>query len=123
MGDRHAACLSTEATTFGFIDACSLDEFRRGAVTLVSVDGHDFALLNVGGRPVAIGDLCVRCGASLASGTLSHEALTCPGCGWQYDLLSCSVVGLPALRIEALATRIEGDRVLVGFERTYLPVR
>jgi nitrite reductase/ring-hydroxylating ferredoxin subunit len=105
------------------VDAGPPERVLPGTAVRVSVEGHDAALANIGGHLVAVGDLCMRCGHSLADGDLSGSRLTCRECGWQYDLLDRTVVGVPKLRIESLEVRVEDGRVLVGLERVSLRER
>ncbi|HEY2817694.1 MAG TPA: Rieske 2Fe-2S domain-containing protein, partial [Casimicrobiaceae bacterium] len=51
------------------------------------------ALFDVEGRMFAIDDLCVRCGTSLAEGTLTDTVVSCIGCDWRYDVKTGCVNG------------------------------
>ena len=76
----------------------------------VTVGASDLVLANIDGRVVAIGDLCLRCGRSLSTASLSGRMLTCSGCGWKYDVERGCVDGLaqPADR-EALTSQSTMD--------------
>jgi 3-phenylpropionate/trans-cinnamate dioxygenase ferredoxin subunit len=65
----------------------------------LSLAGTAIAVFDVGGALYAIEDACLRCGSPLVAGSLVDTVVTCPGCGWRYDLGSGCVVGLPALRL------------------------
>lgn len=80
----------------------------------VTVGASDLLLVNVGGRVVAIGDLCLRCSRSLSTATLSGRVLTCGGCGWRYDVQRGCVDGLSNLRNEMHEVSIDDGRLLVA---------
>lgn len=76
-----------------------------GGRLLVETGGGAVLLFEVAGVVRAIEDGCLRCGASLLSGTLRDAVVTCGTCGWQYDVVRGHVVGLPALRLATYAVR------------------
>lgn len=80
----------------------------------VTVGASDLLLANIGGRVVAIGDLCLRCSRSLSTASLSGRVLTCDGCGWKYDVERGCVDGLPSLRTEVHDVCVDGGRLLVA---------
>lgn len=97
----------------GPIDAGLLEQFAPGAIARVAGDIQDIALVNDRGTVFALTDLCLRCSHALSQGTLSGGLLTCPNCGWQYDVGRGCVASLPALRVEMHAVRIEGGRIRI----------
>jgi len=80
----------------------------------VTVGTSDLLLVNVGGRVVAIGDLCLRCSRSLSTASLSGRVLTCGGCGWKYDVEHGCVDGLPNLQTEMHDVSVDDERLLVS---------
>jgi len=63
--------------------------------------GHlPIAIFNAAGRIVALDNACLHCGSDIASGTVAASEVTCPGCGWRYDLGSGRTIGVPKLRID-----------------------
>jgi nitrite reductase/ring-hydroxylating ferredoxin subunit len=97
-----------------FAEVARLDQTTPGTGTVVTVAGSAVALFNVEGRLFAVDDSCVRCGSSLASGTLHGVAVACPGCDWSYDVTSGCVNGVPALCIDTFEVRVEDSRVMVA---------
>lgn len=97
-----------------FAEVARLDQTKPGTATLVTVRGDAVALFNVEGRLFAVDDSCVRCGSSLALGTLHGVAVACPGCNWQYDVTNGRVHGVPALCIDTFEVRIEDSQVMVA---------
>lgn len=81
-----------------------------GARLLLETASGPIAIFEVGGRVCAVEDGCLRCGASLTTGTLAGTVVTCSVCGWQYDVASGGLVGLSALRLptcKVRASRVE----------------
>ena len=108
-GEGHFA--SEEA---GFVDVGSLEQVPSGTTMRVTVGAAEFTLVNVDGRVLAVGDLCLRCSRSLSTAGYAGGLLTCPGCGWKYDLQRGCVDALPNLRIETHEVRIEDGRLLLA---------
>ena len=108
----EGARLASDAA--GFVEVGSLTQLPAGASRRVTVGTADFLLVNVGGRVVAIGDLCLRCSRSLSTGSLSGQVLTCSGCGWKYDVEHGCVDGLPSLRTEMHEVSVDDGRLLVA---------
>jgi nitrite reductase/ring-hydroxylating ferredoxin subunit len=108
-GDRQFAC--DEA---GFLDVGTLDQLPPWTAMHVTVEGMELALVNAGGRVVAIGDLCLCCGQRLSAAAFADGLLVCTGCGWTYDVLRGCVHGLPNLRLETHDVRVENGRLLLA---------
>jgi nitrite reductase/ring-hydroxylating ferredoxin subunit len=96
-----------------FARVLALDCLAPGAASATAIEGSTVALFNVGGSIYAIDDFCMRCGGSLAAGTLSGTLVACSGCDWEYDVVTGSVTGIPALRIDTFEVRVAGPDVLV----------
>ena len=95
-----------------FARVLALDCLAPGAAVAAAIEESAVALFNVGGSIYAIDDFCIRCGGSLAAGTLSGTLVAC-ACGWEYDVITGSVNGIPALRIDRFEVRIAGSDVVV----------
>jgi nitrite reductase/ring-hydroxylating ferredoxin subunit len=95
------------------IDAGLLEQLAPGSIARVRGRVHDLAVGNRQGAVFAVTDLCLCCSHSLSQGTWTDGLLTCPHCGWQYDVECGAVAGLPALRIETHRVRIEGGHIFV----------
>lgn len=98
----------------GFMEVGNLAELPAGSTLRITVGEADLTLVNVDGRVVAIGDVCLRCSRSLSTAALDGGSLICGGCGWKYDVLRGCVEGLPNLRIEMHEVRVEDGRLFVS---------
>lgn len=85
----------------------------RGARVTIA-EYCDVALFDIGGRLFAIEDLCVRCGTSLADGTLEGTVVACRGCDWRYDVTTGCVNDIPALRIDTFEAKVVDSRILIA---------
>jgi nitrite reductase/ring-hydroxylating ferredoxin subunit len=97
-----------------FIDAGLADRVSPGTAVVVAGACGPVALFNVRGTIFAVDDSCVRCGSSLARGALSGSDVSCPGCGWRYDVVTGSVNGIPALQIDTFEVRVVGTHVMIA---------
>jgi nitrite reductase/ring-hydroxylating ferredoxin subunit len=102
-----------------FVELAPLDQVPPGTAIVARIGDTTVALFHVGGRVLAIGDACIRCGSSLAQGSISGERVTCPQCSWRYDLATGQVVGIPKLRIDRFHVKAAGGRIL--FDRAAIP--
>jgi toluene monooxygenase system ferredoxin subunit len=100
--------------TTGFVEVGSLAQLPAGASMRVTVGASDLLLVNIDGRVVAIGDLCLRCSRPLSTASLSGRVLTCAACGWKYDVERGCVDGLPSLRTEMHEVSVDDGRLLVA---------
>ena len=114
MGERNDWDEPLAFDAAGFLEVGSLEQLRAGASMRVTVGASDLLLVNIDGRVVAIGDLCLRCSGSLSTASLAGRVLTCGGCGWKYDVERGCVDGLPNLRIERHDVRVDDGRLLVS---------
>ena len=88
------------------IKVARLDQLAVGSGAVAAIGSVQIAIFNVDGRIFAIDDWCLRCGSSLASGTLRGAMVRCVDCGWQYDVQTGSVNGVPALRIDTFSAKV-----------------
>lgn len=96
------------------VDAGLLEQLAPDAVVrVVGGEFQDIALVNHRGTVFALTDLCLRCSHPLSKGTLTGGLLTCPNCGWQYDVEGGCVAGLPDLRVETHEVRIQEGHMYI----------
>ena len=120
-GDRETNCPAGPETPRG-VDVGALADVPPGSTKRAPFDEAELTLANIDGRVLAVVDLCLRCSSPLSSGALRGPTLTCLHCGWQYDIERGEVVGLPALRLERYAVRVEDGRMLITTDEAAVPV-
>lgn len=107
----------------GFVEVRPPDQPVKNGATVVSINGVGVALFNLDGRIFAISDFCVRCGASLALGTVIGTHVLCRQCSWRYDIISGQMTELPELVVDRFEVRIDDAHVLVATEPSPLHSR
>ena len=103
-------------TQSNFVEVGPQGRPDHGKATVVTVDGVKVALFNLDGRIYALSDFCVRCGASLALGTVAGTHVSCRQCSWRYDIISGRLIELPALATDRFEVKINDGHVLVSTE-------
>jgi nitrite reductase/ring-hydroxylating ferredoxin subunit len=98
-----------------------LDQIASGQGAAVAVAGNAIALFCIDGQPFGTDDACARCGSSLASGSLRGATVACAGCGWEYDVRTGAVSGVPALRIDTFEVTVVDSVVMLAVEPAWLP--
>jgi nitrite reductase/ring-hydroxylating ferredoxin subunit len=114
MGERNDRDDPPAPDAAGLAEVGSLAQLPAGTTMRLTVGASDLLLVNIDGRVVAIGDLCLRCGRSLSTASLSGLVLTCGGCGWKYDVERGCVDGLPSLRTEKHEVSVDDGRLLLA---------
>ncbi|HXU50633.1 MAG TPA: Rieske 2Fe-2S domain-containing protein [Casimicrobiaceae bacterium] len=101
----------TPNATSSLMELGPLDRFAEGAHA-VALPAGVIAVYSVHGELHAIGDTCLRCGTSLASGDLADAIVQCSFCGWRYDVITGEVIGVPRLHTDVYALRIVDGMVV-----------
>jgi len=104
-----------------FVEVARVDHIATGAPVVVIVRETAVAVFKVAERLFAVDDACVRCGSSIAAGSLCGSEVTCSGCDWRYDVTNGQVNGVPALHIDTFEVRTVGGRVMVADKLTSDP--
>jgi len=87
-----------------------------GSMRRVTIDDHDLLLANSDGNLFATDDLCTHEDASLSSGALYGELVTCPLHGSRFCLRTGTPQDEPAEEaLDCYGVRIEGKRIEVSF--------
>jgi 3-phenylpropionate/trans-cinnamate dioxygenase ferredoxin component len=97
-----------------FLDVGPIEQLAPGTALVVTVGDHTIALFNANDQLYAIDNSCAQCESSLAAGKLQGQNVTCPGCGWQYDIATGQMTSLPALYMDTFEVRIVELRVMVA---------
>ena len=100
----------------GFVKVAKVSDVSEGTGTMVSVEGTEVALFNVGGTFYAINNTCMHRGGPLGEGMLDGNVVTCPWHGWQYDVTSGKGVSPSHAQVPSYKVKVEGEDVLVSLD-------
>ncbi len=94
--------------------AIAIAEFDDDGMVVRQLDGMDLLVCRVHDDFYAVEDHCSHARSTLHTGTRKEHIITCPLHGARFDLRDGACLGAPAMRpIKSLATRVEGDQVIV----------
>ena len=97
-----------------FREVADQSEIPPGRSLAVRLGQFAIAIFNAAGKFVALDSACLRCGCDITSGTVAALEVTCPGCGWRYDLGSGRNIGVPKLRLDMFVVKTSGSKILVA---------
>jgi nitrite reductase (NADH) small subunit/3-phenylpropionate/trans-cinnamate dioxygenase ferredoxin subunit len=80
---------------------------------VVAVGKRTIALFRTAGGIYAIDDMCPHMGASLASGCLEGNVVTCPWHAWRFRVTDGTWADNPRVKIGSYPVTVEGDEVRV----------
>lgn len=81
--------------------------------TVVVVGGARIALFVLNGEVLALEDVCACCAGPIAGGAVSGHTVTCPRCGWRYDLVTGASDPIAEIRLHTFRTRVEQAKVFI----------
>jgi nitrite reductase/ring-hydroxylating ferredoxin subunit len=90
------------------------EDLPPGRGVAVRVETGAIALFNIGGTVHAIDASCARCGSIIATGALRGAEVTCPGCGWRYDVRTGRSTQVSRLRLDSYAVKVSGSAIAVA---------
>jgi 3-phenylpropionate/trans-cinnamate dioxygenase ferredoxin subunit len=104
----------------GVVEVARTEDLGEGEAMKVVVEGHEIALVNLGGGEFrAVDDICSHANYFLSEGEVDAEERTieCPKHGSTFDLDTGVPKTLPATTpVATFAVRVEDDRVLIEVE-------
>jgi 3-phenylpropionate/trans-cinnamate dioxygenase ferredoxin subunit len=102
------------------VEVARTDDLGEGEAMKVVVEGHEIALVNLGGGEFrAVDDICSHAHYFLSEGEVDAEDRTieCPKHGSVFDLDTGAPRSLPAtVPVATYRVKVEGDRVLIDVE-------
>jgi 3-phenylpropionate/trans-cinnamate dioxygenase ferredoxin component len=102
------------------VEVARTDDLGDGEAMKVVVEGHEIALVNLGGGEFrAVDDICSHAHYFLSEGEVDAEDRTieCPKHGSVFDLDTGAPRSLPAtVPVATYRVKVEGDRVLIDVE-------
>jgi nitrite reductase/ring-hydroxylating ferredoxin subunit len=81
---------------------------------VICLEFAEVLLVNVNWQIFALDNHCLCCASSLHGGALRGFDLTCPACGWHYNVATGEVIGLPKLRLDSFLVRVRGSAVEIA---------
>ena len=98
-----------------FQTVAKVGDIPIGEARAYQVDGKMVAVFNVDGEYSAINDLCPHMGASLASGYVEKETVTCPWHAWRFCIKDGTWMDNPNAKVktDCYAIRVEGNEIQV----------
>lgn len=98
-----------------FVSVARVGEIPEGEARSVPVNGRMVAIFHSGGEYYAIDDTCPHMGASLATGYVEDDAVTCPWHAWRFSIKDGTWLDNPKpdLATESFEIRVEGDDIQV----------
>ena len=94
-------------------EVAKVGEIREGAAKVVTVDGNEVAVFNVGGQYHAISNACAHKGGPLGEGVLDGNVVTCPLHGWKFDVTTGVSAVVKTVKVPNYKVVVEGDKIMV----------
>ncbi len=93
---------------------CAVAELPvEGQAKEFSVGEHTVCVARIGGKPLALNNVCPHRGGPLAEGTIEGGKVVCPWHQWTFDLATGVATDPPGAKTEAYALTLSGADVLV----------
>ena len=107
----------------GFHTVCKVTDVRDSEGKVVALGRKIIALFRANGTLYAIDDVCPHMGASLGSGYVEGEVVTCPWHAWRFRLTDGAWADYPKgkVKIGCYPVRIEGDDVQIQLPEPATP--
>ncbi len=94
-----------------------LREIREGTGLRVILDTLEIGLYRVGDACYAMENMCPHMGYPLCDGELEGSMITCPGHGWEFNVVTGLAPGeVQEPPLARYPVRIEGDEVLIDVD-------
>jgi nitrite reductase/ring-hydroxylating ferredoxin subunit len=97
-----------------FIEVARLDQVPGGTGMSFTVADREVAIFNVDGTIYAMDDTCLHKGASLGTGKLEGNVVTCRAHGWRYDVTTGSTMNVPGYGVASYPTKVVDGKILVA---------
>jgi nitrite reductase/ring-hydroxylating ferredoxin subunit len=101
-------------TMADFIEVARLDQIPPGSGMSFTVADKEVAIFNVDGAVYAMEDSCLHKGASLGTGKLEGNVVTCRAHGWRYDVTTGSTMNVPGYGVASYPAKIENGKILIA---------
>ncbi len=95
------------------VKVATVEEIDPGTGSVVTADGKEIALFNLGGTYYAIDNTCKHLGGPLGEGDLEAEIVTCPWHGWEYNVKTGGCQMDATICVETYPVQVQGTDVMV----------
>lgn len=100
-----------------WIDVAAVEDFPPNTFRVVGTDDLPILVVNLGGRYLAVDNICTHEYAELSEGEIQGEEIVCPWHGARFSLVSGAVLGPPACEnLRSYAVRVTDGWVEVDAE-------
>ena len=96
-----------------FISVADAASIPPGEGRTVHVNGHDFALWNLGGQFYCIEDQCPHRGGPLGAGNMEDGEIFCPLHGWGFDVRTGACTTRPDRPVKTFLARVVDGQVQI----------
>ncbi len=96
-----------------FVTVAKVADVPEGQGLAVECNDEMVAIFRVGGEFHAIADACPHMGASLASGPLEADTVTCPWHAWRFRVTDGTWCDNPRVSVDSYEVRVVGDEIQV----------
>lgn len=101
-----------------YIRVAAVQDVKPGKLGCVEINGRKFLLANVDGKFYATDDMCTHEDASLSTGALHGDCVSCPLHGSRFNVRTGEPQEEPAeVALRTYPVKVEGDSVLVAIGR------
>ncbi len=95
-----------------FVSVAELSKLGPGKLLRIVVDGHAYMLANVDGTVFATDDMCTHEDASLSTGALHGDCVSCPLHGSRFNVRTGEPSEEPAEKaLQTYETQVIGDDI------------
>jgi len=94
-----------------YVRVIGVGDLPPGKGHVTEVNGREIAIFNVDGTFFAIDNTCAHRGGPLGEGELEGDVVTCPGHGWEYNVLTGISLTTPSASVKTYEVKVDGDDV------------
>lgn len=97
-----------------WVKLCGQNELpASGTAKEFTVQGRTLCVAMLGGKPLALDNVCPHRGGPLGEGTVEHGRIVCPWHQWEFDLVTGISTHSDKAKVAVYELKQEGTDVLV----------
>ena len=113
IGQPKRSIDMVKQSCMAFVKIGSIAALPSGSVMEVILGDDSYAICNPDGHLYALSGICPHAGGPIGQGTLQDNMVTCPWHEWSYDCRTGENDFDPAIKLDTLAVKVEGDDILM----------